>query len=179
MKDTNAVMNQIFTHRSVRRYDPSFELPREHIDLIVKAGQQAATSCSGQTYSIIEIPKDKIEKILPLCGNQKFVMDASFFCLICVDLFRLHKIVELSGGKNQSWPMTGFTIGSFDAGLVGQNMVLAAESLGYDTCFCGSCADQPDKMIAELNLPQYVIPITGLAIGRGTEDPPTRPRLPT
>ncbi|MHA2170695.1 MAG: nitroreductase family protein [Candidatus Kariarchaeaceae archaeon] len=179
LETSNPVLDQIFNHRSVRRFDPHFEIPRKDVEIIIKAGQQAASSCSGQTYTIIEIPKSIREKIFPLCGSQKFVADASYFCVICVDLYRLYKIVEKSGGENQTWPMTGFTIGVYDAGLVGQNMVLAAEALGYDTCFCGSCADQPEKMIEELQLPPYVIPLTGLGIGKGTEDPPVRPRLPT
>ncbi len=179
LENSNPVLNQIFSHRSIRRFDPNFKIPRDHVDLIIKAGQQAASSCSGQTYSIIEVDPSYIESILPLCGNQKFVSDGSVFFLICVDLARLHNIVEHSGGKNQQWPMTGFTIGVFDAGLMGQNMVLAAESLGYTTCFCGSCADQPDKIIDLLKLPPLVLPLTGLSIGKATEDPPIRPRLPT
>ena len=85
--------------------------------------------------------------------------------------------MELAGGVNPNWPLAGLEIGIYDAGLLGQNMVLAAQSLGYEICFCGSCADQPVKMIEELNLPEFVIPLTGLAIGKGLENPPTRPRI--
>ncbi|MHA2365504.1 MAG: nitroreductase family protein [Candidatus Hodarchaeales archaeon] len=177
IKDFNSIINHILKHRSVRSFDPNFKIPQEHIDLIIKAGPQASTSCSGQMYSIIDIPREKRNRILSLCGNQEFVLEASYFCIICIDLFRLNRIVELSGGKPQKWPLAGLMIGIFDAGLFSQNMVLAAESLGYDICFCGSCADQPDKMIELLNLPELVMPLTGLAIGKGLEDPPTRPRL--
>ncbi|MHA2097914.1 MAG: nitroreductase family protein [Candidatus Kariarchaeaceae archaeon] len=175
--NNNPVIDQIFKHRSVRIFDKEFEIPREHIEIIIKAGQQASTSCSGQMYTVLEIPKENRETISPLCGDQQFVRDASFFCVICVDLYRLHRLVELVGGENPTWPLAGLEIGIYDAGLLGQNMVLAAQSLGYDICFCGSCADQPNKMIEELNLPEFVIPLTGLAIGKGLEDPPTRPRI--
>lgn len=175
----NPIFDQIFSHRSVRSFDTSFSIPRDEIELIVRAGQQASTSCSGQMYTIIEIPKEDRQTVLLLCGNQTFVQEASYFCIICVDLYRLHQIVKQSKGKNQDWPIAGMMIGIFDAGLMAQNMVLAAESLGYDICFCGSCGDKPVEMIEELNLPELVMPLTGLAIGKGTENPPSRPRLHT
>ncbi|MDH5404405.1 MAG: nitroreductase family protein [Candidatus Heimdallarchaeota archaeon] len=174
----NPVINQIFTHKSIRKFNPKYEIPRDHIDIMIKAGQQASSSCSGQTYSIIEIPKEK-RISNSICGKQQFILDASYFAVICVDLFRLHRIVEQSGGTNPTWPLTGFMIGIFDAGLMAQNMALAAESLGYGICFAGTCGDRSEEIIKELDLPQYVLPITGIAIGQSLENPPIRPRLPT
>lgn len=178
-KDINSTFSQIFSHRSIRVFDSNYEIPKEHLNLMIKAGQQASTSCTGQMYSIIEISKEKRDQIVPLCGDQQFVKDASFFGIICIDLNRLQKIVELSGGINQEWPIAGLLIGIFDAGLFSQNMVLAAESLGYGICFCGSCGDRPDEITKLLNLPELVMPLTGIAIGKSLESPPTRPRLPT
>ena len=175
----NPTLDTIHKHRSIRSFDTNHVLPKDHLDIILKAGQQAATSCSGQMYSIIEISKEKREEIKALCGNQDYVAEASFFCVITVDLHRLHRIVETCEGTNQNWPMAGLMIGIFDAGLMAQNMVLAAESMGYGTCFCGSCGDKPEEMIKSLGLPPLTMPLTGLAIGIGTENPPQRPRLPT
>lgn len=173
---SNPVLDTIFNHRSVRSFDPKFEIRKEDIDLMVKAGQQASTSCSGQNYSILEVSKDKR---ISMCGSQQFIQDASYFGIICVDVYRLHQLVERVGGSNPNWPMTGFTIGTFDAGLFAQNMALAAESMGYDICFSGTCGDMAEEIIKEYNLPEYVLPLTGIAIGKGTENPPIRPRLPS
>ncbi len=173
----NPTIEQMFAHRSIRSFDPDFIIPRKDLDLIVEAGQRAATSCSGQMYTIIEISAEKRDEIFPLCGSQDYVKQASYFSVICVDLNRLHRIVELSEGTNQNWPIAGMMIGIFDAGLMAQNMVLAAESMGYGTCFCGSCGDRPEEIAKALNLPPLVMPLTGLAIGKATEDPPVRPRL--
>lgn len=174
----NKIISQIMNHRSVRSFDPNATLPKDHLTEIISAGQQASTSCSGQFYSVIEISKEKRDIIFEFCGKQQFVKQASFFGIICLDVHRLRRIVELSGGENQDWELASVLIGVFDAGLMAQNMVLAAESLGYDICFCGSCGDSPSKIIKELKLPNQVMPLTGLAIGKGIEDPPVRPRLP-
>ena len=170
----NQVIDQIFKHRSVRKFDKNHMIPREHIDLIIKGGQQASTSCTGQMYTVIELEKSFRKD---LCGKQQFIQDASYFGIICVDLFRLNKIVKFSGGKQQQWPMAGFAIGVFDAGLFAQNMALVSEALGYDVCFCGTCGDMAENIIETLKLPEMVIPLTGIAIGKGLEDPPVRPRL--
>ena len=171
----NPILQSIFNHRSVRKFDPEFIIPKEQMELIIKAGQQASTSCTGQMYTIIEITKSERQH---LCGKQRFIAEASYFGIICVDLHRLHRIVELSDGKNPDWATTGLMIGIFDAGLFGQNIALAAESLGFDICFCGSCGDRPGEIITSLELPEYVLPLTGIAIGKGMEKPPIRPRLP-
>ncbi|MCY3414779.1 MAG: hypothetical protein INQ03_24225 [Candidatus Heimdallarchaeota archaeon] len=172
----NEVLDKIFKHRSVRRFDPEFEIPENDIQLIIKAGQQASTSCSGQMYSIIEISKDNRHQV---CGKQTFINQASWFGIICVDLYRLHRLVETTGAENPQWPLSGLVIGTFDAGLMAQNMALAAESLGYDLVFCGTCGDKGVANVDVLKLPEMVYPLTGIALGKGTENPPTRPRLPT
>jgi nitroreductase len=174
----NPIIDLIFKHRSVRRFDPEFDIPDEHISSIITAGQQASTSCTGQMYSVIEISKKLREKVYSSCGKQQFVRDASFFCIILLDLHRLRRIVELCDGENPTWNLTSILIGTFDAGLMAQNMALTAESLGYDLCFCGSCGDNPEQLIDLLSLPDHTFPLTGLAIGRGLENPPIRPRLP-
>ncbi len=172
------VLKTIHAHRSVRKFDPNITIDSEKIRSIIAAGQQASTSCTGQMYTIIEITRSRREEIAPLCGDQQFVKDASYFCVICLDLNRLRRLVELSGGENPNWDFASILIGTFDAGLMAQNMVLAAEAMGFDVCFCGSCGDQPKKMIEALDLPDHVLPLTGLAIGKGLEYPPVRPRLP-
>ncbi len=171
----NKILEAIFSHRSVRSFDTAFVIPEEDIELIIKAGQQASTSCTGQMYTILEVTKDKR---VAMCGEQKFISEASFFGIICVDLHRLHRLVEQTGGENPHWPMAGFSIGTFDAGLFAQNIALAAEALGYDICFAGTCGDMSKQIIEEYDLPELVMPLTGIAIGKGSENPPVRPRLP-
>ena len=175
----NDIIKVLLAHRTIRSFDTEYSIPEDEIKMIVRAGQQAATSCSGQMYTIINISKEIRAEIYELCGKQEFVKEASHFFIVCVDLYRLRTIVQRVGGENRGWPLASLQIGIFDAGMMAQNMAVAAESLGYGTAFCGSCGDRPNELIDRLKLPEFVMPLTGLAIGKANENPPVRPRLPT
>jgi FMN reductase (NADPH) len=169
----------ILNHRSIRKFDPNFTIPRENIDLIVKAGQQASTSGSLQMYTLIEISKEKRQEEETICGTQQFIRDASYFGILFADFYRLKRMVNLSGGNYSNHPALSLTMGPLDAGLMIQNMALAAESLNYGMVFCGQCGDFGSRIFPELEVPEEVIPLTGIAIGKPLEQPESKPRLPT
>ena len=95
----NDIIRSIDNHRSIRKFDPDYEIPRNHINAIVKAGQRASTSALLQMYTIIEIPKEDRQEEITICGNQQFIKDASFFGILFVDFYRLKRLIELSEGK--------------------------------------------------------------------------------
>ena len=71
--------------------------------------------------------------------------------------------------------------GTLDAGLAAENLALAAEMLGYGTCFIGGIQNAVDEIARVLQLPPGVLPVCGLCVGvpdpeRAPETP--RPRLP-
>ncbi|MHA2105395.1 MAG: nitroreductase family protein [Candidatus Hodarchaeales archaeon] len=174
----NPIIELMLNHRSIRKFDPQYIIPNDHIDLIVKAGQQASTSGSLQMYTLIEISKEKRQEEETICGTQQFIKDASYFGILFADFYRLKRMVNLSGGNYSNHPALSLTMGPLDAGLMIQNMALAAESLDYGVCFAGSCGDYL-KIIKEMKIPNEVIPLTGIAIGKSLEEPELRPRFPT
>jgi FMN reductase (NADPH) len=175
----NPTIKLMLNHRSIRKFDPSFNIPNNQIDLIVKAGQQASTSGSLQMYTLIEISKERRQEDETICGTQQFIRDASYFGVLFADFYRLKRMVNLSGGNYSNHPALSLTMGPLDAGLMIQNMALAAESLGYGMVFCGACGDSGARIFPELEVPEEVIPLTGIAIGKPLEQPESKPRLPT
>lgn len=175
---TNPTIELMLNHRSIRKFDPNFIIPREQINLIVKAGQKASTSGSLQMYTLIEISKEKRQEDETICGTQSFIREASYYGILFFDFYRLKRMVNLSGGNYKNYPALSLTMGPLDAGLMIQNMALAAESLGYGMCFTGSCGDFGNKIFPELQVPKEVIPLTGIAIGKPLEQPELKPRLP-
>lgn len=174
----NSTIETILNHRSTRKFDPNFIIPQEELDLILNSGQRASTSASLQMYTIIEIPKEmRTEDIIP-CGGQQFIRDASFFCIIYSDLHRIKEIVRMNGKEIDTVTAIPLTMGTFDAGITAQNMVIAAESMGYGVCFCGACGDTFEAQKDLLKLPKHLIPITGLAIGKALDEPQLKPRYP-
>ncbi|OLS24513.1 MAG: FMN reductase (NADPH) [Candidatus Heimdallarchaeota archaeon LC_3] len=176
---TSETIDLMLNHRSIRKFDPEYVIPRESIDLIVKAGQKASTSGSLQMFTLIEISKSKRQEEETICGTQQFIKDASYFGILFADFYRLKRMLELSGGSYKNYPALSLTMGPLDAGLMIQNMALAAESLGYGMVFCGACGDYGQRIFPELEVPREVIPLTGIAIGKPLERSESKPRLPT
>ncbi|MFW9778442.1 MAG: nitroreductase family protein [Candidatus Heimdallarchaeota archaeon] len=171
-------LETIFTHRTIRRFQRGATIPSDHQETIERAAQRAASSCSGQMYSFVEITDVKIRTALyEVCGNQTMIRDASIFYVVAADLKRLDTLVAAAGGQCQLGPISGSLIASCDASFAAQNLVLAAEALGYGTAYIGTCGDRCREVSQLLELPERVIPLYGLAIGVPEENPPLRPRL--
>ncbi|MCG8566545.1 MAG: nitroreductase family protein, partial [Desulfobacterales bacterium] len=61
---------------------------------------------------------------------------------------------------------------------LGQNMMIAAESIGLGGVFIGGIRNDPSKVSTLLDLPDQVYPAFGLCLGYPDQDPPVKPRLP-
>ncbi len=178
MSTLNPTIEQILSHRSIRRYrsDP---IPRETIELIVAAAQQSSTSSNLQAYSVIAIT-DFItrQKLSTLCGNQKHITEAPVFLAWCADLNRLDHVCSIRGYQQNHAYLENFLIASVDAAIAMQSAAITAESLGLGICYIGAIRNQPAEMIQLLGLPDRVFPISGMTLGVPAEEPIIKPRLP-
>ncbi len=71
--------------------------------------------------------------------------------------------------------------GSTDACLLGENMVLAAQSLGLGTCISGSVTmafqgEKGEALLRKLGVPEGYAPVFGITLGEPAEDPEAKPR---
>ena len=65
-----------------------------------------------------------------------------------------------------------------DASLAAQNAVIAAESLGYATCYTGGIRLIAPQLVELLGLPDHTFPLFGLCIGSPAVEMRLKPRLP-
>lgn len=167
-------------HRSVRFFLPDALAPGD-LDLIVEAGRRAPTDAQGHMYASIRIT-DRVlrDRLATLCANQQHIRDAAEFFVICLDVHRLRRLVEHRGGVWGMRARIGLIYGATDATMVAQNMVVAAEALGYGTCYIGAVQNNTDIIARELALPPGVLPLYGLCIGviDPAHYPPLKPRIP-
>ncbi|MHA6252029.1 oxygen-insensitive NADPH nitroreductase [Oceanobacillus sp. CAU 1775] len=176
----NETIQLLHNHRSIRKFT-SEKLSNEQVRIIVEAGQRASTSSNVMAYSIIGVTDDTLKKELQKVSGQPYVEDNGYLFVICADLKR-H--VELASDENKDAIINSietteqFIVTVTDAALVTQNMVIAAESLGLGICFLGSLRNDIKRVDSLLNLPDYVIPLYGLAVGYPEHKPEVKPRLP-
>ncbi len=163
-KNYNTVIDVLLQHRSIRKYEDK-EVPDDIIEIITRAGQQAAFAY--QAYSVLLSRK-----------KEKHPFHAPLYFIICVDVYKISKIMETRNWKIVMNDLSCLIWGLQDATYMAQNMVIAAESLGLGTCYIGAVPYYAEKIAEQFKLPQKVFPLVGLTVGYPAEDPPTRPRYP-
>lgn len=175
----NQVINTFINHRSIRKYKEEM-LRDEDIDNIIRSAQMAPSSNNGQHASIISITdKETKAKIAELCGGQPWINQAPVFLIFVSDFYR----AKLAAEKNEvdfivTENLDSIMVGCLDVGLAMSNAIGAAESLGLGTVPIGAVRAEPSEIVKLLDLPEYVFPICGLALGYPDEESATKPRLP-
>jgi len=167
-------------HRSIRHFLRQ-PLAAGHLDLIVEAGRRAPTDAQGHMYAFLRITDaDLRDKLATLCAGQQHIRDAAEFYIVCLDVYRLRQLVEMRGGDWGMRERISLIYGATDATMVAQNMVVAAEALGYGTCYIGAVQNNTDLIAEELALPEGVLPLYGLCIGVADPAmlPDFKPRVP-
>ena len=169
----NEVINNIMARRSIRKY---LDKPVEHekLAVVVRAGINAPSGMNRQPW-VIRVVEDQqliadVNEVFVQENPEQVQRDSNFKNmfrnapnLICV-------CTPAKGG------------GELDAGLLGENMMLAAQSLGLGTCCLGGPVrflltnEKCQVFLDRLDIPEdyklnYII-----AIGYPDEQPDAKPR---
>jgi FMN reductase (NADPH) len=169
-----ATLPTIYRHRSIRKFTEE-ALTNEQREAILEAGRAASSSSFMQSTHIIRVTDtEKRAALCEVAANQKYVRTAAEFWVFCVDYTR-HKLAFPEAQLD--WT-EGMIIGAVDAGIMAQNCLLAAESLGLGGVYIGSLRNDVKRAAEILELPQLTFPLFGLCLGHPAQDPMYRPRLP-
>ncbi|MGL5007800.1 MAG: oxygen-insensitive NADPH nitroreductase [Plesiomonas sp.] len=164
----------ILSHRSIRQFTEQ-ALSAEQLNAIIDAARAASTSSFLQMVSIIRVTDAALrQQLVSLSGKQQYVAQAPEFLVFCADFNRHQQIYPDAQLGYAEQLLTG----AIDSALMGQNALLAAESLGLGGVFIGGLRNHIQQVTAALQLPTQVIPLFGLCIGYPAQDPQHKPRLP-
>ncbi len=168
------VYRTIMNRASVRSFEDR-EVPREVIERLARAGQQAPFA--GQMYSfVVTTDQGKRARLAELFGP--LATRAPVFMLVCVDFRKLEKFIFYRGRRNKADDLGLLFLGLQDAAYAAENVVLAAEEEGLGSCFLGLAPFVAGELAELFRLPERVFPLVGLVLGYPAERPPARPRLP-
>jgi FMN reductase [NAD(P)H] len=175
----NQVVETMMAHRSIRNYSNQ-PVSNEDLDTIIRSTQAAPSWVNGQHVTIISIQDpERRKKMAELAGNQKHIFEAPVFLVFCADFHRIKVACEMEGLEFKAAVNPDLLlVGTVDVGIALGNAITAAESLGLGTVPIGGIRRSPLEYIELLNLPEYVIPVSGLCIGFPSEIPDLVPRLP-
>ena len=158
--EVNPILSNIMARRSIRKY---LDKPVEHekLEVIVKCGINAPSGMNRQPW-IVRVVEDQklIADVNQAAGRSQFYGAPALIC-VCT-------------------PANGS--GELDAGLLGENMMLAAQSMGLGTCCLGGpvrflLSNEKCKFFLDrLDIPADYKLNYILAIGYPDEQPDAKPR---
>lgn len=131
MSQSEAVVKTIMERRSIRKYKPQ-PVEREKMQTIVECGVNAPNAMNRQPWEVRVVDNpDFINGVTELYKKEqpKVAEDPNF-----KNMFRNAPTVVFVGRDVQSGSA------EFDCGLLSENMMLAAQSMGIGSCCLGSPA---------------------------------------
>lgn len=177
--DNHAVIKLMSEHRSIRAFKQQ-ALSEDQIQTITTAARWASTSNHVQAYSIVVIrDQEKKKKLAELSGGQRWVEQCPVFFVICADYTRHEKASKKYGTTFDVGGAEQLLVGTVDAALLAQNMLLASEALGLGGVMIGGIRNNPESVCDLIGLPKYAFPVMGMAIGYPDQNIDQKPRLPT
>ena len=159
-----STLTTILTRTSYRgKYDPT-PIPREHLRQLLEAGLAAPSGCNKQTTSLIAVDDPALLKKLNALTGTKIGRTAPAMILV------LTRRVIAYGSRT-------YAVQDYSAAI--ENILLAAVSLGYESCWVeGQVTDEDAigrKMADILGVPQDYELVCYLPIGKAAE-PTKRPK---
>ncbi len=170
----NTIIKTIQNHRSIRAFTDA-PIEEQQLQQIIQSGLSGSSSHFMQVLSVIRITDmDKRKKLAELAGNQAYVESAAEFLVFCIDFHRHYEINPEV--KAEFMELT--LVGAVDAGIMAQNCLLAAESMGLGGVFIGGLRNNPEQVDKLLGLPQHSAILFGMCLGHPDQAPELKPRLP-
>lgn len=179
--------------RAIKEFDDKHKMPESDLNKILTAAHFAPTAFNIQNYRFVVV-QDKdtrhSEDFLKACWNQDKVATCSALIILCAnkDAWKTPKKYWTTVSDDIQETMAGMINNYYDGkdrvqldeahrscGMAGMTIMLAAQTLGYDTCpMDGFDYDAVGKLI---NLPEDHVVSFMVAIGKRTKDPFPRPTM--
>lgn len=155
----NTTIKAIMARKSVREYSDR-EIPPEAIRTILEAGMSGPSAVNARPWEFIAVTDPEVlAKMSENNGRAaRPLQGAKLGILICGNLEKAFSRAP------EYWIV--------DAAIAGQNMILAAESLGIGSVWLGTWP-QEEKVAnqkALFNLPEHIVPHSIIAFGYPKEE---------
>ena len=176
----NETIKLLMGRKSVRQFvlEP---MPREDVEAILNAAVQAPSAGNMTLWTIINVTDpEKKAALAKSCDNQPFIATAPLVLVFCADYRRWFEVFKtLDLGEELRVPSYGdFMLATADTIIAAHATVVAADALGYGSCYIGDIIENCDTQREILGLPEYVKPVVMAVFGRPTQNQIDRKKPP-
>jgi len=159
-------LEAIRKRRSVRSFLPD-PVPERDLRKILEAASWAPSAGNCQPLELVVVRDPRLkEEVKEAAFGQSFLEEAPVLVVVCADVERT---TSRYGSRGELFYVQ-------DTAAATQNLLLAATSLGYGTCWVGAFMEE--EVSRALRLPRGVRPLAIVPIGRSAESPEAPPRRP-
>ena len=186
MHTQDAIKNR----RSIKHYDPAHKMSCEEIEELISLAMLSPTAFNLQHWRFVQVEDNaQRQQMRDAAGGQTQMTDASLLLVLCADLKAWEKDPQRywqnSPQEVQDYLM--LLIGSYyknraqverdeamrSCGLAAQTIMIAAQSMGYQSC--PMVGFDFDKVAEIISLPDDHIIAMCVAVGKGTKETWERP----
>ena len=171
---TSQVIETILSRRSIRKYKPQ-PVGRDTMQTILNCGINAPNGMNKQSWAIRVVDNaeyiDGISEVFKKKNAERVASDPNF-----KNMFRNAPTVVFIAND------PSYDASQIDCGLLGENMILSAWSMGIGSCCLGSpvrfMLTEPEAApyVKRLNLPEGYNLLYCIAFGYPDEQPEAKPR---
>ena len=179
----------IESRRSIKSFDINHKMRTDEIEKILQSAILSPTSYNIQNWRFVTVTNQELKnKLSELSHGQKQVLEASLVVILCADLNSWNKdperywknipkeprkiLVDSLRNSYHGKPQQQRDEAMRSCGMAAQTIMLAAKSMGYDTCpMKGFDYEEVGKLI---NLPDDHVIVMMIVIGKASK--PASPR---
>ena len=176
----NETIKLLMGRKSVRQFVQE-PMPREDVEAILNAAVQAPSAGNMTLWTIINVTDpEKKAALAKSCDNQPFIATAPLVLVFCADYRRWFEVFKtLDLGEELRVPSYGdFMLATADTIIAAHATVVAADALGYGSCYIGDIIENCDTQREILGLPEYVKPVAMAVYGKPTQTQIDRKKPP-
>lgn len=170
--------NYFFTRRSCRNFKDE-KIPKEEWENIIFQASKAPTCGNMQLYSVIvtQTPAN-LKQLAAYHYNQPAAATAPVILTICADFNRFTRWCDINHADAGYDNFHSFITAMTDAVIFAQQIVTVAEMKGYSTCYLGTVTYNAKEISELLELPEMVVPVASISIGKAEVPGEETCRLP-
>ncbi|UKS23991.1 nitroreductase family protein [Paenibacillus sp. HWE-109] len=180
----NEVLKVLEERHSVKQYQTGHQIPKADLDAILTGATLAPSSWNLQHWKLLVIDDQaQKEKLLPIAYGQKQIVESSVVIAVLGDLeanknaaaafgpaveagFMPQAVFDTLVGQIEGayqYPQVARDEAIRNGSLAAMQLMLAAKSLGYDTCPMGGY--DAGKFVEAFNVPSRYVPVMLISLG--------------